>query len=635
MKNMSVFQCPEYDRKVVGEWVQARERDRYELIACPQGFSKRSIPDVNEEQMQCKECHPELNFILLPNEHACQTCPPGLTCHGNAQVESKVGGATWTIQDTIFRLIDCPTGYYVSPLLEFVGEEFDVERHAHRQECIPCSEGTECVLEASCSKCTDCAPGTYKDSPGTAPCRKCAAGKYNTKTKSMSDSYCIACPDGADTRGLEGAVSIHNCTCVDNMYMTSGRTGRLGMLCFKCPAAAMCPDGRCGLASPDLACSGIGSDRMSQVKGTWIRTQEEKFRLIDCPVGHQLINETGYELQACSHCAEGKYISVSSDPSYKCYNCPPNARCPMRGRPVFPAAELQGEVLLKGPLPAQEVLIQLLAQTLGQEEDLVTLIDYDTLVESASAARRKKRRQNEAVTVIFRSFAFTEAEADDMLAGDACSTGFSDASERLASLLGSNSTQFSAACLGVKTKLVGEDWEEFEGVFRIKACPLGYLLVNATIDSQACIECAGGSYTLGAVVGCADEMCPARTCKKCPLGVNCEQGSSLAWKHFVPSALKIGQNYTRWATILGMGVDHKLSLRAKYEIAYDKTTGEAAPGDSEGANPDDYVWEYVETCTAAMQPCRREQVPSLITASPIPTLNHQSPPQTVQAHHHQ
>ena len=101
------------------------------------------------------------------------------------------------------------------------------------------------------------------------------------------------------------------------------------------------------------------------------------------------------------------------------------------------------------------------------------------------------------------------------------------------------------------------------------------------------------------------------------------------------TTLKIGQNYTRWATILGMGVDHKLSLRAKYEIAYDKTTGEAAPGDSEGANPDDYVWEYVETCTAAMQPCRREQVPSLITASPIPTLNHQSPPQTVQAHHHQ
>jgi hypothetical protein len=30
---------------------------------------------------------------------------------------------------------------------------------------------------------------------------------------------------------------------VDNMYMTVNKTGKFGMACFACPAAAMCPDG--------------------------------------------------------------------------------------------------------------------------------------------------------------------------------------------------------------------------------------------------------------------------------------------------------------------------------------------------------------------------------------------------------
>ena len=38
---------------------------------------ERGIDKVNEEQMECKQCNTQLNYILDPNSHDCQVCPPG------------------------------------------------------------------------------------------------------------------------------------------------------------------------------------------------------------------------------------------------------------------------------------------------------------------------------------------------------------------------------------------------------------------------------------------------------------------------------------------------------------------------------------------------------------------------------
>jgi hypothetical protein len=288
--------------------------------------------------MECRECNQVLNYILDPNSHDCQRCPPGLICNGNAVTSTVVNGSEWSVEGPINLLHACPRGYKVWPAL-LPGESFDLTIHAPLQECAVCTEGMECILD-QCLTCTMCPTGKYKDTPGTAPCRNCAASKYNTKSMATSESFCLPCPDGADTRGLEGAVSIHDCECVLNMYMTVNKTGGLGMRCFACPAAAMCPDGSCGLRNTGFKCSGIGSDDMPNVIGTWIRDWKQMYRVIECPVGHQLINNTGYELQECAECPNGKYISQSNDPSYRCFNCPPSARCPKKGRPVFPGINL-------------------------------------------------------------------------------------------------------------------------------------------------------------------------------------------------------------------------------------------------------------------------------------------------------
>ena len=74
--------------------------------------------------------------------------------------------------------------------------------------------------------------------------------------------------------------------------------------------------------------------------------------------------------------------------------------------------------------------------------------------------------------------------------------------------------------------------------------------------------------------------------------------------------LKIGPATVKWATIRGVTLQHKISPSSKYEIKYASDTAVATPEDSQGENPDDYVWEYVATCNAQTQPCDRTQVPS-------------------------
>jgi len=135
MKNMTIFQCPESEARVVGEWVQTKEKDRYELQSCPVGYSKRGLDKVPSPQMmECQKCHERLQYILNPNTDDCQSCPPGLRCHGNDLVESVVDGAQWVVEDPIYRLIDCPSGYAVAPPLG------DLDFDPTAQECLACPQ---------------------------------------------------------------------------------------------------------------------------------------------------------------------------------------------------------------------------------------------------------------------------------------------------------------------------------------------------------------------------------------------------------------------------------------------------------------------------------------------------------------
>jgi len=280
---------------------------------------------------------------------------------------------------------------------------------------------------------------------------------------------------GANTRGLEGAVSIYDCECVNNMYMTKNRTGELGMRCFTCPAAAVCPDGSCGLRNaPRFTCDGIGSEDMPNVVGTWVRGENQQYRVIDCPIGHQLISTTGYELQECAPCSEGKYITVSNDPGFRCYRCPASARCPNRGPPVFPESEVKGELNLGGELLPEEDLLRLIAASLGLDYTMVAIDDYDNLAESLLQRRglnRWQRREFRTYQVKFSVWTSSDV-ATTLQSG--LKSAISNFSQVLAQIA-PDAVMVGAGATSMTSRLPGEEWREVEGAFALSSCPVTFV----------------------------------------------------------------------------------------------------------------------------------------------------------------
>jgi hypothetical protein len=62
---------------------------------------------------------------------------------------------------------------------------------AASNSCIPCTAGTF----ANLSDCSPCPAGSFSEGP-TSQCSPCGVGKYNPKTSSPSESYCIPCLPG-------------------------------------------------------------------------------------------------------------------------------------------------------------------------------------------------------------------------------------------------------------------------------------------------------------------------------------------------------------------------------------------------------------------------------------------------------
>ena len=158
----------------------------------------------------------------------CQDCPPGLICHGDDTLEVVVAGSNWIKDDAIFRLVDCPAGYYV-----FNGGEFF---SSETQRCEPCEAGFECVYPP-CTACSQCAPGYYKAVKGPIPCSPCPANTYRELSGATDLGNCLECPEGADTRGQEAQTSFEACICGESFYMS-------GLSCSLCPVGAACNFGR-------------------------------------------------------------------------------------------------------------------------------------------------------------------------------------------------------------------------------------------------------------------------------------------------------------------------------------------------------------------------------------------------------
>lgn len=155
------FNCSDKSQ-IVGNWT-LHASGHYELVACPAGYEMRTTAEGSADLQECFKCPAPSTYILRPNEDNCQTCPTGLTCHGDATLEPKVQNSSWLEDAAIFRLQSCPSGYSVSPA--------SVDRDASNaqaalQKCEPCGKGEECS-NSTCVLCSLCAAGYYKAAVGT------------------------------------------------------------------------------------------------------------------------------------------------------------------------------------------------------------------------------------------------------------------------------------------------------------------------------------------------------------------------------------------------------------------------------------------------------------------------------------
>ena len=96
----------------------------------------------------------------------------------------------------------------------------------------------------------------------------------------------------------------------------------------------------------------------------------------------------------------------------------------------------------------------------------------------------------------------------------------------------------------------GEVWEQVDGVFYLRLCPSGFLLVNTTVDTSECLECDMGTYTIDPFLGCGPLRCDARACIECPDGATCGRGSSESYLHFLPKPLELGETILSKVTLI-------------------------------------------------------------------------------------
>ena len=276
--------CPQQEGAIAGTWersMSSEDAGKFSLVSCPKGFQKQ-VSTV--EAQRCLPCLLNSQYILDPNTHQCEKCPPGLKCNIDA-VHPVVPASTWMAEDGVYKLRTCPKGYMkMSVINGAVAESGD-------QRCEPCAEGTECVTEL-CDTCSPCSTGTFKTVAGTQECSKCPPNTYNPDSNAVGFASCRTCPIGADTRGNDGRTKADACQCGSQFYLADPQSSGAALSCVRCPRGLECADGFCSIRSS------LGSPRCqsgnhnSAVKGTWIFPKGQAV-LTACPTGFRLLNQSG------------------------------------------------------------------------------------------------------------------------------------------------------------------------------------------------------------------------------------------------------------------------------------------------------------------------------------------------------
>jgi len=308
------------------------------------------------------------------------------------------------------------------------------------------------------------------------------------------------------------------------------------------------------------------------------------FTLLGCPVGHKLNNGTGQDLQACNQCSEGQYIADSNDNSISCLLCPKSALCPNRGPPIFDTSSLSGKLVIDGDRKDIDAIVASFAVALGLDPSLL-VVRPDTAVQS-------KRRENLEIQFdIYADEKQLQALSQKMLDPNVASAM---ATSLAAQNIVARVTPVPSA-VTIADKREGEVWELKGGVYILRSCPRGFLLINTTLETQECKECEAGTFSVASENGCrvADASgsgwiggCDNRACITCADGATCSRGRTSSWKHFVPKALQLGGTVLQWINIILS--TETITLSCDQSMNCTPSTNQ----NEDLQNQADHVWEY-------------------------------------------
>ncbi len=223
-------------------------------------------------------------------------------------------------------------------------------------------------------------------------------------------------------------------------------------------------------------------------------------------------------------------------------------RCVNGAPPIFQAEKVKVEVNLAG-LPVEggeDAVRQALADLLG--------VDVSQIVLPDQSRRHNKRGTTRAIVFEIVGDASRVVSLSQVInAGNLASQLSSQLSDQYGmeitvEVSGSQVAQTS------EKRPEGEEWVMVGGEYFLQACPRGFVLVNTSVETQECRECAVGFFNIDPLRGCTAMgslvRCDARPCSVCPEGVYCNRGSAPAWSHFVPKPLHLGENVLPWVTVV-------------------------------------------------------------------------------------
>ena len=154
-------------------------------------------------------------------------------------------------------------------------------------------------------------------------------------------------------------------------------------------------------------------------------------------------------------------------------------------------------------------------------------------------------------------------------------------------------------------------WEIVQAKYFLKSCPLGYLLINDTIDSQHCSMCSEGSYSLSDTTGCVGGICGERKCTTCPSGAVCGPGNGASWSHFVPRVLTVGPVLISSVLLLMPSENLTMTYSANLSQYVPESPSRIGANSTGGVIlQGNYVWEYIVQCTSITQPCVSSACPA-------------------------